>query len=219
MTLLNQQKELMKSLKPGAILKAQDKDKSIMFISLLLMKTAMLYQIPNWGEQQSVVLADWIYHTYHYDKLDSVIKTLNSPPIGDEKNWRLTPDTIQKWMEVELEKEAANREREIYNAKQQELNDVDLLLIEALKETKEEQNEVTHNRELRKKLVPLTEEEIKLEGQQKPYVKTYHRPSDEYAIMHKLHLEWIKANYDLEGNQLPGFLSEPEWLLLNHPPF
>lgn len=215
----------MKSLKPGAILRSQgDKDKTIMMISLLLMKVATLYQIPNWGESQSVVLADWIYQNFQYDKLESIVKTLNNPPIDDDKNWRLTPDTIQSWMAIELERESAKREKEIYNAKQVPvINDVDLLLTEALKqnEGKEEEKKFTHHQELGKKLVPLTQEEIELEGKDKPYKKPYHSELNHEAyIMSQMKVQYGRECTDLlTGKTLPNKPTFDEWLLLNNPPF
>lgn len=209
----------MKSLKPGAILKSQgDKDKTIMLISLLLMKVASLYQIPNWGEHQSIILSDWVYLNYQYDKLESVIKVLSNPPVDNDRNWRLTPDTIQVWMAIELERESAKREKEIYNAKQNHpLNDVDLLLTEALANDKgDEPKQHTRNQEIGKKLVPLTRDEIELMGQGKPYKKPYHSELNDQA----LHTANMKSKYGREctdlitGKILPGALSFDEWILI-----
>lgn len=209
LTLLNRQSELMKSLEPGKIIKAQaDKNKTIMLISLLLMKVATLYQIPNWGESQSIILADWIFQNYQFDTLESVIKTLNAPPIGQDKNWRLTPDTISNWMAYQLEMEAIKREVESHNQKQGLAdNDIDLLLTEAL---------AIESKPLRP-ILPLTDEEIKLEGQEEPYIKPYSNERvDEVYILAQKKMQYGRECTDLlTGLKLPDKPSFDEWLLLN----
>lgn len=40
------------------------------------------------------------------------MQVLTNPPNTGAKNWRLTPDTIQEWMSIQLEKEAEAREKE-----------------------------------------------------------------------------------------------------------
>lgn len=210
----------MKCLEPGKVLKHQaDKNKTLMLISLLLMKVATLYQIPNWGESQSLILADWIFENYQYDKLESVIKTLNYPPAGQDKNWRLTPDTIAEWMGLELEKDAMRREKEIYNQKQSTpLNDLDILLQEALNENDNPtaESNIFHHRLLKSKIVPLTEDEIEKEGQEKPYVKPYSSDHiDEVAIMQEMKVKYGRECTDLlTGEIKPGSPSFDEWLKL-----
>lgn len=207
MTLANRQRELMNSLQPGAILKAQpDTDKTIKLISLLLMKIATLYQIPNWNETQSINLADWICINYEFDTLESVIKTLNNPPTT-EKVWRLTPDTIREWMSIELDRLASKRERESHNQKiLSPNNDIDLLLTEALKDSKPA-----------KPILPLTEKDIQLEGQEKPYVKPYSSDHiDEVATLQEMKVKYGRECTDLlTGEIKPGSPSFDEWLLLN----
>jgi hypothetical protein len=102
-------------LNTALILKEQpDKGEAIMHISLLLEKIAMLWQIPNWTANNSVLLAEWVYDTYQYDSMETVLKCLKNPPVDNdpkaEKNWRLSPDLIQKWMLPFLEKDSMYRE-------------------------------------------------------------------------------------------------------------
>lgn len=208
----------MKSLEPGKIIKSQaDKNKTITLISLLLMKVATLYQIPNWGEGQSVVLADWICLAYRFELLDVVIRTLNNPPIGDDKNWRLTPDTIQAWMSAELEREAIKREKEIQNTKQEvPLNDLDILLQEALNENDnpEAESNIFHHRRTRSKMVPLTEDEIEKEGQEKPFVKPYSTEHlAEVKALADKKIEYGRLHTDLwTGEKKPNSPSFDEWI-------
>lgn len=44
--------------------------------------------------------------------MDTIIQVLTNPPNTGQKNWRLTPDTIQEWMTIQLDKEAEAREKE-----------------------------------------------------------------------------------------------------------
>jgi hypothetical protein len=215
----------MKCLEPGKIIKSQaDKNKTITLISLLLMKVATLYQIPNWGESQSIILADWIYANYQFELLETVIRTLNNPPVGDDKNWRLTPDTIQLWMAVELARLAEKREKELYNEKQKiPDNDLDILLQEAVKDSEKDEgeSEVHHHRRLKTKIIPLTDEEIEREGQEKPYRKPYSSENiEDVARLAKLKIQYGRECNDLlTGHRLPDKPAFDEWLLLNYPLF
>jgi len=58
------------------------------------------------------MLAQWIVDSYPFESLDSIQECLYTPPKTGQKNWRLTPDTIQEWMSLQLEKEAIKREKE-----------------------------------------------------------------------------------------------------------
>ena len=95
-----------------------DKVAVIKLLANMLHNVSKLYQIPNWNEENAAILGGWIYDNYKYDSLDDVIACLANPPqTYDEQgrlesNWRLTPDRIQKWMAVQLEKAAIQREKE-----------------------------------------------------------------------------------------------------------
>ena len=79
---------------------------------MLLQRLSKLYQIPNWTEENAVILTEWIHENYKFETLDTIIQVLTNPPNTGQKNWRLTPDTIQEWMAIQLEKEAEEREKE-----------------------------------------------------------------------------------------------------------
>lgn len=64
------------------------------------------------------MLAEWIYDNYKFEALDDVITCLKNPPSTGSKNWRLTPDTIQEWMTIILEKRAEQREAEVKKLKE-----------------------------------------------------------------------------------------------------
>lgn len=94
------------------ILKEQDSKEVIKHLALLLNRLGKLYLIPGWNEENAVILAEWVYDNYKFEQLSVVTKCLNNPPHTEENNWRLTPDLIQKWMAIELEKVAQQREEE-----------------------------------------------------------------------------------------------------------
>lgn len=98
-----------------------DKKKVIKIIAHLLQRLAKLYQLPNWTEDNAVTLSEWVYDNYRYDSLQDVMECLKNPPPTGQINWRLTPDTIRTWMEIQLEKTAAKREKEISDMKAREL--------------------------------------------------------------------------------------------------
>ena len=106
---------LQKYSASGVILreiKGEDKTRTTAHISALLLRLAKLYQIPSFDETSAVMLAEWVLESYQYESIDLVIRCLQKPPHNGEKNWRLTPDTIQSWMALELEAQAETREKQ-----------------------------------------------------------------------------------------------------------
>lgn len=98
------------------------------------MRLQKLYQVPNFDTDNAVYLAEWIYENYQWDHLDTIMTVLKNPPTtqdergNTESNWRLTPDRIQRWMTVILDKKAAEREAEHNKLKassKEKLPDVD----------------------------------------------------------------------------------------------
>jgi hypothetical protein len=104
-------------LSTSVILKEQDQKEATKHIAKLLQRLSKLYQINNWTEENAVFLAEWIIDNYKYEELSMIENVLRNPPKiknhhGDiESNWRLTPDTIAKWMSIALENAATERER------------------------------------------------------------------------------------------------------------
>ena len=89
-----------------------DKIATIEQIANMLHQLAKLYQIPNWDGENAVLLAKWIIGKYSCEPLEVVLDCLVSPPTTEDKNWRLTPDTIQSWFTIRLDENAQKRERE-----------------------------------------------------------------------------------------------------------
>lgn len=103
---------LTKLSNTGMVLAEQDKGQTIKLTAYLLQRLSKLYQLSNWTEDNAVFLAEWIYDNYKYDSLDDIISCLKNPPHTDNKQWRLTPDTIKEWMRIILEEKADKREVE-----------------------------------------------------------------------------------------------------------
>lgn len=197
-------------MKADCILKAQDTKEVLTYITHRVGRLASLYSIPEWSIEKSLNLAEWIFDNYAFETTEVVDRVLKNPPVTD-KVWRLTPDVIREWMEIELDREAQKREIELHNLKKEiPDNDVDLLLTEALKDSPAP-----------RPILPLTAEEIKLEGQEKPYHKPYSTNHvDEVRILSEKKMQYGRECTDLlTGKRLPGSPSFDEWLILNDNPY
>lgn len=106
----------------GSVVLQEQKDKAITIelIAQMLKRLALLYQVPNFDNENAVLLAQWIMQTYKYETLEVIVECLEAPPKTGEKNWRLTPDTIESWFTITLEEIVKRREREIEKAKQKQ---------------------------------------------------------------------------------------------------
>jgi hypothetical protein len=99
------------------VLKEQDRSSVIKHIAKLLRRLSKLFQIPNFDDESCVILAEWVYDNYKFEQLSSIEEVLSNPPLtknerGErENNWRLTPDTIQRWMDTKMEQLAIAREK------------------------------------------------------------------------------------------------------------
>jgi len=122
-------------LSKDVILKEQpDRLEVIKTIAGVIDRLGKLYLIPGWTQENAVILAEWVFDNYKYEALEDVISCLKNPPQTTdehgriESNWRLTPDRIQKWMAVQLEKTAMQRESEhnkVKNSFKEPIPDID----------------------------------------------------------------------------------------------
>ena len=102
----------------SVILREQEnKEATVAEIAKMLHRLAKLFQIPNWDGENAVLLAKWIIDKYQYEPLDVVLDCLINPPSTSDKNWRLTPDTIQAWFAIRLDEQAVKREKEYQKEK------------------------------------------------------------------------------------------------------
>lgn len=95
-----------------------DKQATVGQIAKMLNQLAKLYQVPNFDGENAILLANWIVNEYQYEPLNVVLDCLIKPPSTGEKNWRLTPDTIESWLSIKLEEQAIQREKEYQKEKQ-----------------------------------------------------------------------------------------------------
>lgn len=111
---------------------------------------------------------------YKFETLETIKACLRNPPPTKDPNWRLTPDTINAWFEVELEKQAEQLEKEHQKRKESELR---LSLAESIDKEFNLTDEQKANidkyanaflEQLKKVEIksvrPMSEEEIKVEG-------------------------------------------------------
>jgi len=167
-----------------------------------------LYQLQGWSEENAVLLAEWVFDNYKYDSVDDVIACLSNPPqTYDERgnvetNWRLTPDRIQKWMAVQLEKTAIKRENQKY------VPALELLPEDKLQELQNALKDAPV-------IAPITEQEIKDEGKEMPKKKEYIPPDQNYIRLMALKGEYGRDHCDLHtGRTLPGHPTWEEFLEL-----
>lgn len=179
----------------------------VLTLSAHLTRLAKLYAVPNWDDSNAALLGAWILKNYKYEQLETVTKCLENPPAIEEKIWRITPDVIQAWMASYLDKIYSQREREVHNEKHKEEpeGDPDPRLAEWLKELEAKETAVR----------PITEEEVKKEGREKPVKPTYIPPGKEYYVLHQMKVKYGQECTDLHtGRTKPGMPSFDEWLLL-----
>lgn len=117
-------------LSGDVILRELPADEILKYIAILIDRLAKLYQIQNWNAENSVILSEWIIENYSCEMLQTVDKILRHPPKSEGSNWRLTPDTIEKWMADELENVAMTRE----HWHQQKVHPVKVEPVEGLEE-------------------------------------------------------------------------------------
>lgn len=172
----------------------------------LLDKIAKLYQVPNWDALNTVLLSEWIVDNYPSDSLKTVIRCL-SRQRSTEKNWRLTPDTIREWMTFELGELSEVRETYIQNKKY--ADGPNEWTDEKLNELRAAMGPVV------KSVIPLTEAEIREEGQEKPKKPKYTYTDMEYFIMNQKRVEYGRLyTHPHSGDILPGSPSFEEFLLM-----
>lgn len=196
----------MPSLRPGTVLREQPQADVCKQLCALLNRLGKLYAIPNWDADSALLLAEWIMEEYKFEQIETVVKALGSPQVNTaDKTWRLTPDVIAKWVELEIDRQAAKTEKEKHNEGFKEVKNE--WPEERLKEWKELISEVEV-----KKVPSLSEEDVKREGQER-VVKTYHSPDKSYLRELELKVEYGRLHTDLHsGKPKEGAPTYTEWL-------
>lgn len=181
------------SLKAGVIAKEQpNKQALIAQICARLLRLVKLYQIPNFDEEAAVLLAEDTLERFQYEPIETILRCLDSPPSTGEKNWRLTPDTISTWMQITIEKDAEERERinQLYKTKDAQEMYTSADIPEHVNQLIEEYK--AKLKEGIKPIAPLTEKEVKQEGQHRPKKPAYNSPKQE------CYEEWRKKIRDFQ---------------------
>lgn len=176
----------------------------------MLLRIAKLYSIPNFDSESSVLLAEWILGEYKHTQFEVIKRALSSPPVGKEKSWRLTPETIAEWVEI-------TRGKMIDEAQRIESEKKAIEPYEYHKPTE------LANKLLSEAMATLTDK-IQRKDQEieiKPY-----KPKEEAVSVgipfgtendlkkKELHLNWIQETFNpITGKPIEGALDEREWLL------
>jgi hypothetical protein len=202
-----------------ALVQYPDKKELIKEIANLLQRLSLLYQVNNWSAENSVTLAEWVFDNYKGYRINDVIECLKNPPTVQKKDgeidnqWRLTPDTINKWMDIQTGKSEPipSLEPEKPELPYKPVENIDKVIADHLETLR--QGKISG--------VPrLTREEVKKEGQSDPPLKKAAANfSDPRLIeLHKKKVEYGRLFSDpnsWEGKLKPGSPSFEEWLVEN----
>lgn len=186
-------------------------------IFMLVMRLSKMYQIPNFDNINGELLADWIFEEYQHHNLQIVLDSLRKGPPSHDPSWRLTPDTLRTWIELERIKVATARDVEESRKRQE----IEVKLEEISPETQKMiQNYLNDLLSGPKPVLPLSRKEIAIEGKERQEVvsvtkaKGYTPPSLEYIQEHELRQRWIKECYDWRtGKPNDGLQGRPDsWM-------
>lgn len=128
--------------------------------------------------------------------------------------YRLDSAVIFGWMEYYLEEKYSVLEKQLENEKKEYYKPPDKVAeTDRLKQWKDSIDAITV-----KARIPLTDEDIKAEGQEKPKKALQHPSTPKsYHEQHEKHLRYIKANYDIHtGKPIKDvWMKEEAWNELN----
>ena len=209
---------MISSIEKSIILKEQtDKKEVLKVLVYLLTRIAKLYQIPNFDNENAVLLASWTFEAYKYDSFETIEKALTNPKPLDDNAFRLTPDTVAKWISIELENKAGKLESEHQNNKSKT---IEFTAPENLSEETETMIQEYLNSLAGPKLVQaMTDEDILKFGKERIKIEAkslgYVPPNKEYVIEKELKRRYYLEMYDkVTGKPLENWMSFEEWKLL-----
>jgi len=206
------------STEKSIILKEQtDKKEVLKNLVYLLNRIAKLYQIPNFDNENSVLLASWIYETYQYDQFDTIENALTNPKPLDNNAFRLTPDIVAQWISIELDNKAMKLEQEHQKNKSKT---IEFTAPENIsKETETMIQDYLNTLSGHKMVQAMTDADVIKYGQER--LKTpaksllYTPPDKEYLIEKELRRRWALEVHDkYTGKRLDNWMSFEEWRLL-----
>ena len=169
------------------------------------------------GEQTKILVEDLI-DKYPNESLEDFILVFKRARMGEfGELFRLDGPVVFSWMETYLDEKYAVIEKKLYSEKdndykvkpektddeeQAEINKAGLAAWKAMVES------ITV-----KKPAPLTDKEIKEEGQIEPKAKPYPYTPKVLIEQSERHHAWIVANHDpYTGKPKPGYMEEEVWL-------
>lgn len=209
------------SIERSVILKEQtDKKEVLKTLVYLLNRIAKLYQIPNFDNENAVLLASWINETYKYDPFDCIESALTNPGPLDSTSYRLTPDVVSEWIAIELDKRATQLESE---HKKNKAKTIEFELPEHAEELSEETNRMIQDfiNDLSKhqKPTPITSEMIQEMGKERIKPRSAsagHLPCPaEYLAEKELKKKWMLECFDLNsGKPNENWMSWEEYKLI-----
>lgn len=175
-----------------------------------LKSVALLFGIKDFADEQATLLATWIYDNYQYDQLSLIQKVLTNPPADKDAQWRLTPDTVARWMKIALERKAERIENYVHNKKNELPEPVE---IPELKEETVKMIEEAKANMIQKSSIPkLTADEVLKEGKLHLTRTQLNEIRDEYGLtvweINKLYDRWLQEE---------KILTFSEWLLAPDP--
>lgn len=171
----------------------------------------MLYQVSNWSLEHSATLAGWVYDNYKGYRINDVIQCLKDPPTvmkkdGEiENQWRLTPDTINKWMEIQIGKVEAIPSIEPPKVEPPEKPDTHKKTVDVDKMLEDFKRSLLDSKI--KDMPSLSKKEIREEGQSEPPRKkaaasAQFLTTPEQAERKQLKIEWARQFTDLYTGKL-----------------
>ena len=205
----------------SVILKEQPDSKDVLKkIVYLLKRIAKLYQIPNFDDENAVLLASWINETYKYDPFECIENALTYPGPLDTASYRLTPDVVSEWIAIELDKRSNQLELE---HKKNKSKNIEFALPEHSEELSDETKKMIQDfiNDLSKhqKPAPFTPDMIKEMGKERIKPRSAsagHLPcSAEYLAEKELKRKWMLECFDINtGKAKEGALSFEEWKMI-----
>lgn len=189
----------------------------------LLDRIAKLYQIPNYDEVNSILLAEWILDEYKHHDLELVQISLRKPPVSNDQQWRLTPDTLKNWIEHTRIKREIEKDKILSEERQNAKVLFPPLSEETIAMIKQHEAELKEN--LTNRTPKLNDYEVKRLGadmdQFKSQSRKYTPPTVEEVEQKERHQQYLREKWNHDQNPanrddqmikvIVPFMSEEEW--------
>lgn len=170
----------------------------------------------NLQPHQIKTIVEDLIDKYQYESLEDFILIFKRARQGEfGELYRLDSAVIFGWMERYLEEKYEAFERLQKQNKPAEK----IIFPEVSEETVKEVKDFAEGlKKTMKKEVPISDEEIEAEGQERaslPKSKSAGYVSAVTTEAHELHIQWIRENLFMDGTKRPEFMEEETWLKKN----